>query len=58
MNSSTSASSSSGGPRTEVSKAELVLEDGSRLTGEHFGARRSSAGEVVFNTGWSDIPKR
>src|ERR1700730_10926909 len=57
MNSSTSDSSSSVEPRAEISKAELVLEDGSRLTGEHFGARRSSAGEVVFNTGMVGYPE-
>jgi carbamoyl-phosphate synthase small subunit len=32
-------------------KAQLVLEDGSILEGEHFGAPISAAGEVVFNTG-------
>jgi carbamoyl-phosphate synthase small subunit len=31
--------------------ARLVLEDGSHFEGELFGAVRSAAGEVVFNTG-------
>lgn len=31
--------------------AELVLEDGTRLRGTHFGAPVAAAGEVVFNTG-------
>ena len=30
---------------------ELVLEDGTELTGRGFGAAGSIAGEVVFNTG-------
>src|SRR5437762_14178637 len=40
-----------------VAKAQLVLQDGSCLTGEHFGARRSTAGEVVFNTGMVGYPE-
>ncbi len=36
---------------------ELLLQDGSRLTGEHFGSRRSTAGEVVFNTGMVGYPE-
>jgi carbamoyl-phosphate synthase small subunit len=31
--------------------AELILEDGTRFAGSHFGAATSAAGEVVFNTG-------
>jgi len=31
--------------------AELILEDGTRFPGTHFGAASSTAGEVVFNTG-------
>jgi carbamoyl-phosphate synthase small subunit len=31
--------------------AELILEDGTRFSGTHFGAATSTAGEVVFNTG-------
>src|SRR5512143_2686474 len=31
--------------------AELILEDGTRFPGTHFGAAASAAGEVVFNTG-------
>ena len=31
--------------------AELLLEDGTRVEGEPFGAAGSVAGEVVFNTG-------
>jgi carbamoyl-phosphate synthase small subunit len=31
--------------------AELILEDGTRFAGSHFGAPVASAGEVVFNTG-------
>jgi carbamoyl-phosphate synthase small subunit len=31
--------------------AELVLEDGTRFRGSHFGAPVAAAGEVVFNTG-------
>lgn len=38
-------------------KAELVLQDGFRCEGEHFGAPVSSAGEVVFNTGMVGYPE-
>lgn len=31
--------------------AELILEDGTRFGGSHFGAPLPAAGEVVFNTG-------
>ena len=56
VNSSTIHGNSLSDPRAELSKAELVLQDGSRLSGEHFGARRSTAGEVVFNTGMVGYP--
>ena len=42
---------------SHLSDAELVLQDGSRFPGEHFGARRSVAGEVVFNTGMVGYPE-
>jgi len=38
-------------------KAEIVLQDGFRCEGEHFGAPVSSAGEVVFNTGMVGYPE-
>ena len=57
MNSSTIRNSPSLGAPAEVSKTKLLLQDGSRLTGEHFGARRSMAGEVVFNTGMVGYPE-
>ena len=34
-----------------------MLADGSTITGEHFGAPVSSAGEVVFNTGMVGYPE-
>jgi carbamoyl-phosphate synthase small subunit len=34
-----------------LSPARLVLEDGTTIAGRLYGARRSVAGEVVFNTG-------
>jgi carbamoyl-phosphate synthase small subunit len=37
--------------------ATLVLEDGTRLAGRSFGAPRSMAGEVVFNTGMVGYPE-
>lgn len=37
--------------------AQLVLADGSSVTGEHFGASHSVAGEVVFNTGMVGYPE-
>ena len=37
--------------------AELVLEDGSIFPGYSFGAERSAAGEVVFNTGMIGYPE-
>jgi carbamoyl-phosphate synthase small subunit len=36
---------------------ELVCEDGTRFAGISFGARRSCAGEVVFNTGMVGYPE-
>ena len=57
MNNSTTHNSSSLGPRAEVSKAELLLQDGSRFSGESFGSRCSTAGEVVFNTGMVGYPE-
>ena len=38
-------------------KATLILKDGTRLTGESFGADVASAGEVVFNTGMMGYPE-
>ncbi len=47
--------------RTQVenkrTKARLELEDGSVFHGFSFGARRSVAGEVVFNTGMVGYPE-
>ena len=57
MNHSTIHNSSSLGPRAEISKAELLLQDGSRFSGESFGSRCSTAGEVVFNTGMVGYPE-
>ncbi|BBM85200.1 carbamoyl-phosphate synthase (glutamine-hydrolyzing) large subunit [Candidatus Uabimicrobium amorphum] len=37
--------------------AKLILQDGSCFTGELFGARKSVAGEVVFNTGMVGYPE-
>ena len=34
-----------------VSSVKLVLEDGTEMRGEGFGAHKPVAGEVVFNTG-------
>lgn len=38
-------------------KSQLLLEDGTELTGDHFGAEKSVAGEVVFNTGMVGYPE-
>jgi len=57
VNNSTTHNSSSLGPRAEVSKTELLLQDGSRFSGESFGSRCSTAGEVVFNTGMVGYPE-
>ena len=35
----------------------LILKDGSTVEGESFGANRSAAGEVVFNTGMVGYPE-
>jgi len=40
-----------------MAKATLVLKDGTKLTGESFGADTASAGEVVFNTGMMGYPE-
>ncbi len=40
-----------------MTKAKLVLKDGTTLTGESFGADVSSAGEVVFNTSMVGYPE-
>ncbi|MGP1346276.1 MAG: glutamine-hydrolyzing carbamoyl-phosphate synthase small subunit [Phycisphaerales bacterium] len=46
-----------GGEPALTRSATLVLEDGTRLTGRAFGAPRSIAGEVVFNTGMVGYPE-
>ncbi|MEK7672472.1 MAG: glutamine-hydrolyzing carbamoyl-phosphate synthase small subunit [Patescibacteria group bacterium] len=38
-------------------KATLILKDGTKLTGDSFGASGASAGEVVFNTGMMGYPE-
>lgn len=38
-------------------KAKLVLEDGTSYEGFQFGADKSAAGEVVFNTGMTGYPE-
>src|SRR5215469_1951106 len=38
-------------------KSELLLQDGSCFSGESFGSRCSTAGEVVFNTGMVGYPE-
>ena len=43
--------------KTIMQRGQLVLADGSTITGEHFGAPVSSAGEVVFNTGMVGYPE-
>lgn len=40
-----------------MTKATLVLKDGTKFTGESFGADISSAGEVVFNTSMVGYPE-
>ncbi len=40
-----------------MKKAYLLLEDGTTLEGESFGASTISAGEVVFNTGMTGYPE-
>jgi len=57
VNNRTTHNSSSLAPRAEVSRAELLLQDGSRYRGKLFGSRCSTAGEVVFNTGMVGYPE-
>jgi carbamoyl-phosphate synthase small subunit len=38
-------------------KAKLVLEDGTELTGKSFAAKKSVSGEVVFNTAMTGYPE-
>lgn len=40
-----------------MTTATLILKDGTRFTGESFGADIASAGEVVFNTGMMGYPE-
>ena len=40
-----------------MTTATLILKDGTRFTGESFGADTASAGEVVFNTGMMGYPE-
>ncbi|MCU0723579.1 MAG: glutamine-hydrolyzing carbamoyl-phosphate synthase small subunit [Planctomycetes bacterium] len=40
-----------------MSKSRLLLEDGTTLEGDAFGAERGAAGEVVFNTGMVGYPE-
>jgi carbamoyl-phosphate synthase small subunit len=41
----------------KLTKATLVLDDGSRYEGYSFGAEKSVTGEVVFNTAMSGYPE-
>ena len=36
---------------------DLILEDGTRYTGKHFGYAGSTSGEIVFNTGMVGYPE-
>jgi carbamoylphosphate synthase small subunit len=45
------------GDKAITQRGQLILGDGSTITGEHFGAPVSSAGEVVFNTGMVGYPE-
>ena len=38
-------------------KIKLILEDGTEISGKSFGADRSIAGEVVFNTAMTGYPE-
>lgn len=38
-------------------KIELILNDGSKITGKSFGYKGSSSGEVVFNTAMTGYPE-
>ncbi len=40
-----------------ITKAQLILLDGSCVIGDHFGGHRSMSGEVVFNTGMVGYPE-
>lgn len=40
-----------------MSKAELILKDGTKYEGRSFGAEKSAAGEVVFATGMVGYPE-
>ena len=42
--------------RPHGSKASLILDDGTTVEGYSFGAHKSVAGEVVFNTGMVGYP--
>merc|ERR550519_1495399 len=44
-------------PKHGESIAKVVLEDGTEFEGISFGAQRSVAGEVVFNTGMVGYPE-
>ena len=41
----------------EMAKMMLDLADGLQYTGHSFGAKKSMAGEVVFNTGMVGYPE-
>jgi len=41
----------------DVRGGMLILADGTNVEGRSFGARRSMAGEVVFNTGMVGYPE-
>src|SRR3989339_1638141 len=43
--------------QTPPKSLTLTLEDGTRLTGQSFGAYTETAGEVVFNTGMVGYPE-
>jgi carbamoyl-phosphate synthase small subunit len=42
---------------TEIKPMNLILEDGTQLTGTSFGDERSISGEVVFNTAMTGYPE-
>lgn len=42
---------------SEKVQATLILEDGARFTGYSFGAKKPTAGEVVFNTAMTGYPE-
>ncbi|MGC9343094.1 MAG: glutamine-hydrolyzing carbamoyl-phosphate synthase small subunit [Bacteroidales bacterium] len=41
----------------EYKKIKLIFEDGTEISGKSFGAERSIAGEVVFNTAMTGYPE-